>query len=310
MRHIFSPFLFIYLCRMSTQNQNFRWHCSKCNFSHPTKRAAVNHFMFRHVPDEGIPFLCKVCNFKGLSEGKWKNHVNSMVGKPHREDFCIHQCTKSLNPYNVRQGIDVFTRHNMEPVNTTSSEKQKGCDKPVHVPMETIEPTPETHNSCRKYDLEEKEEDFVPDYIDEPQEEIVLIESSDDFDKLDLCTPTKEQKRNQIKELEEQLKSMTKKHQAEVDNLKEKHDKELSELKKKHNFECARFGHFIERQEKAKEELQKEVKTLKDKVRSLESKIRRDHLNREEEEEDDDVDPKRPRSIVTIPVKRRLNFRS
>ena len=63
---------------------------------------------------------------------------------------------------------------------------------------------------------------------------------------------------------------------------------------------------FIERQEETKDKLQREVKTLKEKVRSLESKIRRIHLK--SDEEDDDIDPKRQRCVMTIPVERCQNF--
>lgn len=50
--------------------------------------------------------------------------------------------------------------------------------------------------------------------------------------------------------------------ESEIELIKEKHIKEIEDIKQSHNFECLRFGNFIERLEKKKQNLQKEVDKL------------------------------------------------
>ncbi|VDI24997.1 Hypothetical predicted protein [Mytilus galloprovincialis] len=44
------------------------WQCRLCNFEHINKKGAVQHFMLRHTPNNQIPYLCNICNFKALTE--------------------------------------------------------------------------------------------------------------------------------------------------------------------------------------------------------------------------------------------------
>ena len=50
--------------------------------------------------------------------------------------------------------------------------------------------------------------------------------------------------------------------ESEIEFIKEKHIKEIEDIKQAHRFECLRFGDFIERIEKTKKDLQKEVDKL------------------------------------------------
>ena len=50
--------------------------------------------------------------------------------------------------------------------------------------------------------------------------------------------------------------------ESEIEFIKEKHIKEIEDIKQAHRFECLRFGDFIERIEKKKKDLQKEVDKL------------------------------------------------
>ena len=50
--------------------------------------------------------------------------------------------------------------------------------------------------------------------------------------------------------------------ESEIEFIKEKHIKEIEDIKQAHKFECLRFGDFIERLEKKKKDLQKDVDKL------------------------------------------------
>jgi hypothetical protein len=50
--------------------------------------------------------------------------------------------------------------------------------------------------------------------------------------------------------------------ESEIEFIKEKHIKEIEDIKQAHTFECLRFGDFIERLEKKKKDLQKDVDKL------------------------------------------------
>ena len=51
-------------------------------------------------------------------------------------------------------------------------------------------------------------------------------------------------------------------HELEIEFITEKHIKEIKDIKQTHKFQCLRFGDFIERLEKKKKDLQKEVDKL------------------------------------------------
>ena len=50
--------------------------------------------------------------------------------------------------------------------------------------------------------------------------------------------------------------------ESEIEFIKEKHIKEIEDIKQAHKFECLRFADFIERIEKKKKDLQKDVDKL------------------------------------------------
>ena len=50
--------------------------------------------------------------------------------------------------------------------------------------------------------------------------------------------------------------------ESEIEFIMEKHIKEIEDIKQAHKFECLRFGDFIERLEKKKKDLQKDVDKL------------------------------------------------
>ena len=50
--------------------------------------------------------------------------------------------------------------------------------------------------------------------------------------------------------------------ESEIEFINEKHIKEIEDIKQAHKFECLRFGDFIERLEKKKKDLQKDVDKL------------------------------------------------
>ncbi|CAG2217232.1 unnamed protein product [Mytilus edulis] len=128
-----------YVQKMSDVIGTKVWQCRLCNFEHINKKGAVQHFMFRHTPNNQIPYLCNICNFKALTEGKWRNHANAMAGKPLREDSVVHTFQKSANPYYVKNVSDMF-----------------------------IKTTPLITPSTLKSEIKEKfEEEFIPDYDEE-----------------------------------------------------------------------------------------------------------------------------------------------
>ncbi|CAG2212264.1 unnamed protein product [Mytilus edulis] len=226
------------------------WQCRLCDFKHLNKKGAVQHFMFRHTPNNQIPFLCNICNFKALTEGKWKNHANAMAGKPLREDSAVHTFHKSTNPYNVKIGSDIF--------------------------IKTTLITPSTQKS------EIKEEEFIPDYDEEitiSEEEVAIMEVEVD------------ERDEQIEGLKNKIKEMEEKHREDNRSMEETHKKQIKELEERHKFECLRFGNFIQRLEKRKEELKKELKSAEKKL------------------ENENICTKKIKSVVTLPIKRKLNFR-
>jgi hypothetical protein len=50
--------------------------------------------------------------------------------------------------------------------------------------------------------------------------------------------------------------------ESEIEFITEKHIKEIEDIKQAHKFQCLRFGDLIERLEKKKKDLQKEVDKL------------------------------------------------
>ena len=81
--------------------------------------------------------------------------------------------------------------------------------------------------------------------------------------------------------------------ESEIEFIKEKHIKEIEDIKQSHKFECLRFGDFIERIEKKKKDLQKEV----DKLTSI--------LKKEKEE----TEQKNLKSVVHVMPKKHENSR-
>ncbi|XP_071138763.1 uncharacterized protein PF3D7_1120000-like [Mytilus edulis] len=140
--------------------------------------------------------------------------------------------------------------------------------------------------STQKSEIKEKfEEEFIPDYDEEitiSEEEVAIMEV--EVDERDEQT---EGLKNKIKEMEE-------KHREDNRSMEETHKKQIKELEKSHKFEClrhVRFGNFIQRLEERKEELKKELKSAEKKL------------------EKENICTKKIKSVVTLPIKRKLNFR-
>ncbi|VDI72983.1 Hypothetical predicted protein [Mytilus galloprovincialis] len=176
-----------------------------------------------------------------------------MAGKPLREDSAVHTFHKSTNPYNVKIGSDIF--------------------------IKTTLITPSTQKS----EIKEKfEEEFIPDYDEEitiSEEEVAIMEVEVD------------ERDEQIEGLKNKIKEMEEKHREDNRSMEETHKKQIKELRERHKFECLRFGNFIQRLEKRKEELKKELKSAEKKL------------------ENENICTKKIKSVVTLPIKRKLNFR-
>ena len=128
------------------------YHCSKCTYS-GTKFNSIKHFLISHVPDNQVPYVCNVCSFKALTEGKWNNHSQTILAMLHE----IHSCTVSSCPYRVTVGAgkDIFKKI----LNETSHENQavKINTKPKKLSLDELE----------------KEENFIPDYDEIVDEKVV-----------------------------------------------------------------------------------------------------------------------------------------
>ncbi|CAG2209381.1 unnamed protein product [Mytilus edulis] len=101
--------------------------------------------------------------------------------------------------------------------------------------------------------MTEKEEEFIPDYDEEitiSEEEVGIMEVEVDG------------RDEQIEGLKNKIKEMEEKHREENRNMEETHKKQIKELEDSHKFECLRFGDFIQRLEKRKEDLKKELKSM------------------------------------------------
>ncbi|VDI57098.1 Hypothetical predicted protein [Mytilus galloprovincialis] len=161
--------------------------------------------------------------------------------------------TESTNPYNVKIGSDIF--------------------------IKTTLITPSTQKS----EIEEKfEEEFILDYDEEitiSEEEVAIMEVEVD------------ERDEQIEGLKNKIKEMEEKHREDNRSMEETHKKQIKELEERHKFECLRFRNFIQRLEKRKEELKKELKSAEKKL------------------ENENICTKKIKSVVTLPIKRKLNFR-
>ena len=80
--------------------------CSQCGYQ-SSRRGAIQYYMFKHAPKEGVPYLCVLCNLRGLTEGKWFQHCRAVARKPHREDSPQNNCIISKNPCKVQIGVDI-----------------------------------------------------------------------------------------------------------------------------------------------------------------------------------------------------------
>ncbi|VDI12983.1 Hypothetical predicted protein [Mytilus galloprovincialis] len=148
--------------------------------------------MSRRTPNNQIPYLCNICNFKALTEGN-ENHANAMAGKPLREDTVVHTFQRSANPYNVKIGSDIYIK--IAPLITPSTLKSE---------------------------IKEKfEEEFIPDYDEEitiNDEDVAIMEVEIDVhvDEMD----------EQIEELKNKIKEMEEEHREYNRSMEETHKKE------------------------------------------------------------------------------------
>ena len=170
------------------------WQCRLCNFEHINKKGAVQHFMFRHTPNNQIPYLCDISKFKALTERKWRNHANAIAAKPLREDSAVHTFQKSVNPYNVKTGSDIF-----------------------------IKTTPLITPSTLKSDIKEKfEEEFIPDYDEEitiSEEEVAIMEVQNEVE-IDVHVDERDE---QSEELKNKIKEMEEEHREDNISMEETH---------------------------------------------------------------------------------------
>jgi uncharacterized protein involved in exopolysaccharide biosynthesis len=58
---------------------------------------------------------------------------------------------------------------------------------------------------------------------------------------------------------------------SRMEEMKSQHEKEMRELEEKHKFACLRFENFIERLEKRKQELTREIQKLTGKLKTIRS---------------------------------------
>ena len=138
--------------------------------------------MNRHVPDDHIPYFCTTCRFKALTEGKWKQHSETMLALTHE----VHSCTISKCPYRVTigDGKDIFKKIEINDRNVIIKDT-------VKVNQTRAEPESEDH--------------FVLDF-EEIKEEIVEV---------------KEDPRDvKLRALERELEEQKSKFEKEIEDLK------------------------------------------------------------------------------------------
>ncbi|CAG2238455.1 unnamed protein product [Mytilus edulis] len=137
-----------------------------------------------------------------------------------------------------------------------------------------VRPPPLYHKIKEKF-----EEEFIPDYDEEitsSEEEVAIVEVE--------INVHVDERDEQIEELKNKIKEM------EQEYRKETHKKEIQELEKRHKYECLRFGNFIEKLKREKKELKKELKSAEKKL------------------ENENICTKKIKSVVTLPMKRKLYY--
>ena len=288
------------------------YQCSKCKYS-GSKFNCIKHFLIRHVPDHQVPYICNNCQFKALTEGKWKQHSETMLALAHEE----HSCLTSKDPYRVTIGLGKdISRKSQENLNAEESKPKSTKSKKQYIE----EPIGEEH--------------FVPDYEDISDEEIVgeVVEEKENQDLVKLRKEFETEKM-ELKMLNElKIRAL----ERELKEQKEASEKEKEELKRASTFEANRFGEFIQRIEKRKQELKKDNDNLtkqnsemKDSIRTLEKELKdkkqeivnlRTSLKRRETElkrleDEDEEPPQKIKSVILKPEsgsqpvpKRRLDF--
>ena len=216
--------------------------CSRYPFR-GNKKHCISHFIVKLAPTDQVPFLCKTCNCKTVSLGKWQRHIRNDVKKPYLNKE--HVCIKSVNPFTITVGNDNDIYEVMKEINNTCSIDTQSQLQNLHV----VE---------KEGIIEEVEEYILEVQVDPREENIVELGSR-------------------------------------MEEMKSQHEKEMRELEEKHKFECLRFENFIERLEKRKQELTREIQKLTGKLKR-------------KEEDDDDFDHKKIRSVVIPKPKCHLDF--
>lgn len=212
-------------------------------------------------------FQCSRCPFRGNK----KNCITHFIVKHAPADQVPFLC-QTCNFKAITLGR--WQRHIRDDVKKPYSDKEHTCSKSLNPYAATV--------GKDIYEIPEVENiENHPPTVQVVEEEVIIEEVEEDV--LEVKVDPRDEK---IVELE-----------STIEDMKTQHEQEIKNLEAKHKFECLRFGNFIERLEKRKQELKGEIQKLTEK------------LKRKEDDDDDDFTHKRVRSVVIPkPIKRRLDF--
>lgn len=195
----------------------------------------INHLYFQFM----ILFQCSRCPFKSSKSNVVAHFIIKHAPTdqvPYRCNNCNHKSV-SLDKWRRRIRKGDLTKH----VCITSTtpyiiSESDIIDITTSTQSKLIIYTSNNSDDMTMEDTTTREDEVIAEEIEVIVEEVIVMVDPKD---------------EKIMELE-----------SEIEFIKEKHIKEIEDIKQAHKFECLRLGDFIERLEKKKKDLQKDVDKL------------------------------------------------